>query len=223
MSLTRVNMDFPVPSKDLLEKTQSDISEYLMKNFASNLKDHHAKGHKYFIQGTVHTICKDLFLDKQLVIFVLLGSNNLRKNWGTMKENFDLEPVKYILRRKVREEGKKVFEDYGFKAYFGDQKHKGDFHMKVDFYKYNETPSDDKASDVEGFKTVESKRTKVHKQAVLPRTYAKVATSPAQPAAPKTVAAPKSKNPEMEEVLKKLADMEKLLKSAGINTDVILQ
>ena len=223
MSLTRVNMDFPTPSKDLCEKTHKDIAEYLMKDFASNLKEHHSKGHKYFIQGTVHSICKDLFLDKQLVIYVLLGSNNLRKSWGTLKETFDLEPVKYVLRRAVREEGKKVFEDHGFKAYFGDQKHKGDFHMKVDFYKYNENPSDDKASDAEGFKTVETKRVKKTKQAVLPRTYAKVATLPAQPAAPKPVAALKTKNPEMEEVLKKLADMEKLLKSAGINTDVTLQ
>lgn len=220
MSLTKANMDFPAPSKDLLEKTHADIAEYLMQNFATNLKDHHSKGHKYFIQGTVHSICKDLFLDKQLVIFVLLGSNNLRKSWGTMKENFDLEPVKYVLRRAVREEGKKVFEDYGFKAYFGDQKHKGDFHMKVDFYKYNENVSDEKAgSDSEGFKTVETKRAaKVHKQVVLPKSYAKVATLPAKPAP--VAAKPAPKNAEMEEVLKKLADMEKLLKNAGINTDV---
>lgn len=213
MSVTRVIMDFPAPSKELCEKTHKDIAEYLMKDFETNLRTHHSKGHKYFIQGTVHSICKDLFLDKQLVIYILLGSNSLRKSWGNLKETFDLEPVKYVLRRAVREEGKKVFADHGYKAYFGDQKHKGDFHMKVDFYKYTEAPS----TDSEGFQPVESKKTK---KPVLARTYAKVATSPAQPVVAKPTPAPKTKNSEMEEVLKKLADMEKLLKNAGINTDV---
>jgi len=158
-----------IPSKEICVADHTKIQEYLMKNFVENLKEHHSKGHKFFIQGSVDNISRDLFIDRQLAIYLILGSCATRKNWGELKEVHELEPIKYILRKEVVRLGKETLDGYGFKVYFGDTARNGNFKMKVDFYPYpakkeggvegegsEETPMVDNSTDKE-FKKVSRK------------------------------------------------------------------
>ena len=173
-----------IPTKEQCEREHARIQECLMENFVSNLKDHKEKGHKFFIQSSVHTVANKLIIDKQLVIFLILGTSTLRESWGHLKENFGLEPIKYILRREVVKTVKETLENHGAKVYFGDMKGDGNFKMKVDFYPYNkkdESASDKEAdsSEKEEFKTVTRKP---FKPRVDRKSYAKVAKGPKVPA-----------------------------------------
>lgn len=125
-----------IPSKDMCVADHAKIQEYLMKNFVENLKEHRSKEHKFFIQGSVDNISRDLFIDRQLAIYLILGSCATRKNWGELKEVHGLEPIKYILRKEVVRLGKETLDGYGFKVYFGDTARNGNFKMKVDFYPF---------------------------------------------------------------------------------------
>lgn len=123
-----------MPTKEQCAADSARICEYLMVDFETKLKTHKEKEHKWFIQGSIHGICRDLGIDKQLAIYLVLGSNTKAESWGNLREKTEVEPVKYIMRRSVVEKGREIFPDYGFKVYFGDNGGKGDFHMKVDFY-----------------------------------------------------------------------------------------
>jgi hypothetical protein len=136
-----------IPSKEQCEREHARILECLMENFVSNLKDHKEKGHKFFIQGSVQSVANKLIIDKQLAIYLILGNSILRKSWGNLKEKFDLEPIKYILRREVVKTVKETLENHGAKVYFGDMDGDGNFKMRVDFYAY--TKKDESASDKE--------------------------------------------------------------------------
>jgi hypothetical protein len=133
-----------------------------MENFVSHLNDHKEKGHKFFIQGSVHAVANKLIIDKQLVIYLILGTCSLRESWGNLKEKFDIEPIKYILRREVVKAVKETLDNYGAKVYFGDMKGDGNFKMKVDFYPYTkkeDSPADKEEGSVKSgeFKTVTRK------------------------------------------------------------------
>ncbi len=164
-----------IPSKEQCEREHSRIKECIMENFVSNLKTHHEQGHKYLIQNSIHGVASKLIIDKQLVIYLVLGSNSIRENWGNLKEKYDLEPIKYVLRKEVVQLVKETLENYGSKVYFGDMKGNGDFKMKVDFYPYTKKESSDATEtspEKEEFKTVEPKTFKR-------KTYAKAARVPA--------------------------------------------
>ena len=167
-----------IPTKEQCEREHARIRECLMENFVSNLNDHKEKGHKFFIQGSVHAVANKLIIDKQLVIYLILGTCSLRESWGNLKEKFGIEPIKYILRREVVKTVKETLDEYGSKVYFGDMKGDGNFKMKVDFYPYtkkDETSSDkeENTSDKkEEFKTVTRKPFKPRDGR---KTYAKAA------------------------------------------------
>jgi hypothetical protein len=196
-----------IPSKEMCVADHAKIQEYLMKNFVENLKEHHSKGHKFFIQGSVDNISRDLFIDRQLAIYLILGSCATRKNWGELKEVQELEPIKYILRKEVVRLGKETLDGYGFKVYFGDTARNGNFKMKVDFYPYPpkkeggeegegsaETPADGSDSadnSAKEFKKVSRKpfvkrnNSKAVKPVSEKREWAAAVSKPAAPAAPR--------------------------------------
>jgi hypothetical protein len=165
-----------IPSKEQCEREHSRVKECLMENFVSNLKKHHEQGHKYLIQNSIHGVASKLILDKQLVIYLVLGSNSIRENWGNLKEKYGLEPIKYVLRKEVVQLVKENLENYGAKVYFGDMKGNGDFKMKVDFYPYTKKETSGETGESapekeEGFKPVR----KTFKR----KTYANAAKVPA--------------------------------------------
>lgn len=129
--------EFNFKRKDILGFHEK-ITKFLVQDFDVKFKSHNIQGHKWFVQGTVHGICKSLNLDKQLVVFVLLGSNPRRPAWGNLKEKYNVEPIKYVLRREIISLGKKLEKDLFFKVFFTDLKGNGDFHMKIVYYKKGE-------------------------------------------------------------------------------------
>jgi hypothetical protein len=129
--------EFSMKRKDVLA-LHTKISKFLVQDFDEKFKTHNEQGHKWFIQGTIHGICKSLTLDKQLVIYLVLGSNPRRTAWGNLKEKYNVEPIKYILRREIVNLGKAQNKELFFKVFFTDLKGNGDFQMKVVFYKKGE-------------------------------------------------------------------------------------
>jgi len=150
--------DFNVEKKDVIQMCDR-ISKFLMKDFDKKFNQHKSLDHKWFIQGTIHGVCRGLFVDKQVAVYLILGSNPRRPGWGDLKKKYDIDPVKFILRREVVAEGKKLMENHGFKVFFTDTNRNGDFHMKVVFYSYNSegTTSTGNKVDAEGFTAVKSK------------------------------------------------------------------
>ena len=129
--------EFSMKRKDVLA-LHTKIAKFLVQDFDDKFKTHSAQGHKWFVQGTIHGICKSLTLDKQLVIYLVLGSNPRRTAWGNLKEKYNIEPIKYILRREVVSLGKAQNKELFFKVFFTDLKGNGDFQMKVVYYKKGE-------------------------------------------------------------------------------------
>jgi hypothetical protein len=129
--------EFSMKRKDVLA-LHTKIAKFLVQDFDDKFKTHSTQGHKWFIQGTIHGICKSLTLDKQLVIYLVLGSNPRRTAWGNLKEKYNIEPIKYILRREVVSLGKTQNKELFFKVFFTDLKGNGDFQMKVVYYKKGE-------------------------------------------------------------------------------------
>jgi hypothetical protein len=129
--------EFSMKRKDVLA-LHTKIANFLIQDFDEKFKTHSTQGHKWFVQGTIHGICKSLTLDKQLVIYLILGSNPRRLEWGNLKEKYNIEPIKYILRREVVSLGKAQNKELFFKVFFTDLKGNGDFQMKVVYYKKGE-------------------------------------------------------------------------------------
>jgi hypothetical protein len=129
--------EFKLKRKEVVS-LQEKITNHLLVDVDKNLNQHRLKNHNWFIQGTVHGICKALGLDKQLVIFLLLGMNPKRLLWGKLKEKYNVEPLKFSLRWPIISIGKKELPDNVFKLYLFDSKKNGDFHVKIVFFKNGE-------------------------------------------------------------------------------------
>lgn len=129
--------EFNLKRKEVVS-LQEKISTFLLIDVEKNLNQHRLKKHNWFIQGTVHRICKSLGLDKQLVIFLLLGMNPKRPLWGKLKEKYNVEALKFSLRWPIISLGKKELPDNIFKLYLFDSKKNGDFNIKIVFFKNGE-------------------------------------------------------------------------------------
>ncbi len=131
-------MSSNVPSKALCETAHGLILNYMMKDFESNfMKAKENKNFTYFIQSSVHSTCKDLKLEKQVVIYLLHGMNRFRSDWGNLEDVHKLEPLKNVIRREVVSKGKSLVDDCDFRVWFVDSHKNGDFKMKVEFGKFD--------------------------------------------------------------------------------------
>ncbi len=129
--------EFKLKRKDVISMYER-ITQFLMKDFETKYKSHSEQNHKWFVQGTIHGIARALTIDKQVAIYLILGSNPRRPAWGNLKEKYNVEPAKYVLRREVVAKGKTLSKDHIYKVFFTDVKGNGDFHMKVVYYKKGE-------------------------------------------------------------------------------------
>jgi hypothetical protein len=129
--------EFKLKRKDVISMYER-ITQFLMNDFESKFKSHSEQNHKWFVQGTIHGIARALTIDKQVAIYLILGSNPRRQAWGNLKEKYNVEPAKYVLRREVVTKGKTLSKEHIYKVFFTDVKGNGDFHMKVVYYKIGE-------------------------------------------------------------------------------------
>lgn len=220
------------PTKDQLTADHTRIHEYLLKDFESKLASHHEEKHTFMIQGSVHGICRDLQVDKQTAIYLILGANPRNVEWGQLRETHDIEPLKYILRREIVKRGCAVMEDTMFMVYFGDRKGNGDFQMKIDFFpkgkkkviRKKNVEETDSVIDIDSVAEKDDEPVIVSKPAA--KTWAKV-VKPARehktpkvvsPILPKTIVASKSseeKSKLLEEKIRLLEEKIKLLESSA--------
>ena len=139
--------EFNLKRKEVVS-LQEKITNHLFLDVDKNLNQHRLKNHNWFIQGTVHGICKELGLDKQLVIFLLLGMNPKRPLWGKLKEKYNIESLKFSLRWPIISICKKELPDNIFKLYLFDSKKNGDFHVKIVFFKNGEPEPNHEKTEV---------------------------------------------------------------------------
>jgi hypothetical protein len=123
-----------IPKKDILSLYEK-IGKFLVKDFEKKYENHKAMKHNWFIQNTIHGICRSLIMDKQLAIYIILGANPRREAWGNLKEKYGIEPLKFFLRKEIVSKGKVLDKELEFKVYLTDTNRNGDFHMKVTFGK----------------------------------------------------------------------------------------
>jgi hypothetical protein len=149
-----------IPTKEMCEREHARVQQQLMAGFTHNLMSHHERGRKFLYQGSTNEVAKVLILDRGLINYLVLGNNPATEEWGHLKEKFDIEPIKYILRREVVKIVRETLEGYGAKVYFSSPKRDSNFLMKVDFYPYTkkdetkETETATAGAGEEGFKTV---------------------------------------------------------------------
>jgi len=122
-----------LPTKEECQNAHARIMTQLMKDFETNLKKHKEMKHTYFVQNTVHTLCRELVLDKQLVVYLLLGSNSRKLDWGNLKEKYEINPIKYAIRSEIVKTGTQLFPTLYFKVYFTDVYGNGDFRVRIEF------------------------------------------------------------------------------------------
>ena len=122
-----------LPTKEECQNAHARIMTQLMKDFESNLTKHKEMKHSYFVQNTVHSLCRELVLDKQLVVYLLLGSNSRKLDWGNLKEKYEINPIKYAIRSEIVKVGTKLFPTLYFKVYFTDVYSNGDFRVRIEF------------------------------------------------------------------------------------------
>ena len=183
-----------IPTKEMCEREHARIQQQLMAGFTHNLMSHHERGRKFLYQGSTNEVAKVLILDRGLVNYLILGNNPGVEEWGHLKEKFDIEPIKYILRREVVKIVRETLEGYGAKVYFASPKKDGNFLMKVDFYAYTKKDETTEASETaaagagdDEFKTVKRNHQKKPFQGKPSedkpfngrKTYAKAAKVPA--------------------------------------------
>lgn len=175
-----------IPTKEMCEREHARVQQQLMAGFTHNLLSHHERGRKFLYQASTNEIAKVLILDRGLVNYLILGNNPSNDEWGHLKEKFDIEPIKYILRREVVKTVRETLEGYGAKVYFASPKKDGNFLMKVDFYLYpnkdEKKETEDSTSEAGDFKTVRrtfQKKTPHSKPFNDRKTYAKAAMVPA--------------------------------------------
>ena len=122
-------------SKNDILSVYERMGKFLLKDFDKKYENHKSMKHNWFIQNTIHGICRSLIMDKQLAVYIILGANPRREAWGNLKEKYGIEPLKFFLRKEVVSKGKVLDKELEFKVYFTDTNRNGDFHMKVTFGK----------------------------------------------------------------------------------------
>lgn len=194
-----------IPSKDRCVSESPRIGAFMMRNFEENLKSHHEKGHKYFIQCTTHNIVNELGLDKQFVIYLLRGYSPFRPNWGELKEKYDVEPLKYSLRREVQEKATAILNDKDFRVYFGDPDSNGNFKMKVDIR--------DKATETSAGTKTESNWVRVVKKPFVPKPVDKTQLPKVKMDSSKPTKAFVGKDKRIEELNDKISALTEIIKN----------
>lgn len=186
--------EFKLKRKDVISMYER-ITQFLMKEFENKFKSHSEQNHKWFVQGTIHGIARALTIDKQVAIYLILGSNPRRPAWGNLKEKYNVEPAKYVLRREVVSKGKTLSKEHIYKVFFTDVKGNGDFHMKVVYYKKGEEEPK-KEAYVPRVKTNDTKKSDSEEKPQPSKTlrlYAEAALRGKDKPAPKPMEDPKNK------------------------------
>ncbi len=183
------------PTKETCTEIHPRMVELYCKDFETTLNKVKKGDKGSWIHVRFQWMCGKLDIDPDVARYLLLGVNPARKAWGDLTANTGLTPVKFVMRKKVREMGEAALKGHGFKVYFTDSNREGNFDMKVDFYKHK-VPADEDSDSVRSENNGKA-------GGAGKREWVKVAKKPAVP----TVTVRKS---EFEALKERLAALEKL-------------
>jgi hypothetical protein len=149
-----------IPSIEQITNAHSKIQELFLDGFKEELKSHLEDNHTYMYgkNKSIWRATEILSIDKEIAIYVLMGSNRRQESWGKLEEKFNISPVRKILTPKMVELGREINKFNYYKISFTDRdKLDGNFKLRVDIEKL--TKNDKKPEDNQGFVKVKSKST----------------------------------------------------------------
>ena len=145
------------PTKEQIEDAREKMLTFFQEDFKNKVNSHLEAGHKFMFGKSLWRLTETHpEIIKEYGIYILMGTNRRHEDWGNMKDDFGLEPVRNELTPILVSMAREVSADYYYKILFTDKpKNDGNFKLKVDFNKFNKTNNKtNDGSDSEGFKPV---------------------------------------------------------------------
>jgi hypothetical protein len=124
-----------IPSKDIILNAHSKIQGLFLDGFKDEIKSHLDANHTFLFgkNKSIWRITENLGIDKEIAIYILMGSNRRQENWGKMEEKFELQPLRRILTPMLVELAREVDKSHYYQISFTDsEKLDGNFKLRVD-------------------------------------------------------------------------------------------
>lgn len=153
-------MSSEIPTIEQITETHIKIQELFLNGFKEEIKSHLNDNHTYMYgkNKSIWRATEMLSIDKELAIYILMGSNRRQESWGNLEEKFNLVPVRKILTPVLVELAREVNKNNYYQISFTDRdKLDGNFKLRVDIKPLNK--KDNESEDNQGFKKVKSKFT----------------------------------------------------------------
>lgn len=147
-----------IPSKDIILNAHSKIKELFLDGFKEEVKSHLEAKHTFLFgkNKSIWRITENLGIDKEVAIYVLMGSNRRQESWGKLEEKFELQPLRRILTPMLVELAREVDKSHYYQISFTDsEKLDGNFKLRVDIKPL--TKNEKSTVNKNGFTKVKSK------------------------------------------------------------------
>ena len=149
------------PTKEQILDAREKMLTFFQEDFKNKVKSHMDAGHTFMFGNSLWRLTETHpEIIKEYGIYVLMGSNRRYEEWGNIKDEFDVEPVRKDLTPILVSLAREVATNYYYKIIFTDKpKSDGNFKLKMDFKTLTATKKTSNAStetdtDSEGFKPV---------------------------------------------------------------------
>jgi hypothetical protein len=149
-----------LPTKEEVVDAHKRIKELFLDGFKDEIKSHLDEKHTYMYgkNKSIWRATEQLGINKELAIYVLMGSNRRQESWSKIEEKFDLKPLREVLTPLLVELAREVNRGNYYKISFTDRdKYDGNFKLRVDIKPLNK--KDDSSEDSMGFRKIKSKST----------------------------------------------------------------
>lgn len=162
----------PFPTNDEVKDVYDKARSFFSEDFIETLKSHISDNHTYMYGKSVLKFVQKHEVQREVAIYVLMGSNRRESTWGELTDKFSMEPLKDVLSTEMLELIRKEIPEHQCKVYFTDRNKDGynDGNFKVKVIIDSNKKSDDTETD--GFtrvgKTVKSGKPSYAKKASLP-------------------------------------------------------
>jgi hypothetical protein len=124
-----------IPSKENILNAHKKIQELFLDGFKDEIKSHLEAKHTFMYgkNKSIWRITENLGIDKEVAIYVLMGSNRRQESWGNIVEKFELQPLRRVLTPQLVELAREVNKSHYYQISFTDaEKLDGNFKLRVD-------------------------------------------------------------------------------------------
>jgi hypothetical protein len=144
------------PTKEQVLDARDKMLAFFQEDFKNKVKSHLDDSHTFMFGKSLWRLTETHpEIIKDYGIYILLGTNRRHEDWGNLKEEFDVEPVRYELTQILVGMAREVAPNYYYKVIFTDKpKSDGNFKLRVEFNKLVKKTKESDSTDSDGFKPV---------------------------------------------------------------------